>query len=448
MGKIRISYYLKSRNSEMREVIIKFNFGYKTVDSLTGKVKYKPFVYNTGVKTKIEFWNTDKGIPERKEDLAKVASVKRKLKTLYFSLQDQGKEISPQRLKVEMDLLLGRQKVQNSITRVYDFIYEFILEREEKKEQNEYRYSYNTRRNYRALNRIILEYENANNTILSAEYLDRDQYLDFQKKCQEKAGKSNTAWTHMKNLKATLKKIKRKYKVQTFDPAEELGHRERITFKVEHKTYFDFADIERIISFSTPDEEMRNVKLILLTLLFSGVRYSDVYKVIPEYTYKDKSIEFKYAHFLTTKNPTEVVIPFVKPLEDAMKKNNGKMARRISQNDFNYNVKILCKRIGFTTNKQLAYTNGKGVSKLERKVQYAFVSSHIGRRSFITNFINIVPPTLISKITGHQFKMKEVVFKYNKITPLKGAVLFMKFIKSLSKDKAWQDEFPILLVNK
>lgn len=446
MRKLKISSYLKSRKGEMREVIIRFCFGYKIVDSLTGKVRYKPFLYNSGVRTTVEYWNADQSIPIKTEDFVKVESVKEKLKTLYHYLILEGEEISPELLKEKMDLSLGRREMPKTITRIYDFIYEFILEREVVKEHKEYKYSYNTRRNYRALNKIILEYEERNNIKLSAESLDKNQYLDFQKKCQKQANKNNTVWTHMKNLTAVLKKIKRKYNIETFDPAKELGRGERVTPKIENKIYFDFSDIKKIIDFPASDKEMSNVKMILLTLLFSGVRYSDVYKVIPKYTYKDQSIEFKYAHFLTTKNPTEVIVPFVKPLEDAMLENNGKMARRISQNEFNHNVKTLCKRIGFTVKKQIAYTNGNCEVELEEKVHYEFISSHIGRRSFITNFINVVPPTLIAKITGHQFKMREVVFKYNKITPLKGAVLFMKFIKSLSKDKEWKDEFPIKLV--
>lgn len=447
MAKIKISYYLKSRNSEMREVIMKCSFGYKVTDSLTGKSKYKPFVYNTGVKTTLEFWDTDRSIPIDKTDLIIVETIKGKLKTLYNYLVNRGDDISPELLKEEMDLLLGRKKVSGTVTRIYDFIYEFILEREVEKDQSKFEYSYNTRKNYKALNKMILEYEKERNVKLIAENLDKQQYLDFQKKCQEKACKCNTVWTYMKNLTAVLKKIRGKYKIEIFDAKEELGYGERITPKTEDKVYLDFFEIEEIIKFNAPNKEMNNIKLILLTLLFSGVRYSDVYKVIPKHTYKDRSIEFRYAHFLTTKNPTEVVIPLVKPLEDAILKNNGKTATRISQNEFNRGVKVLCKMIGFTTNKQLSYTNGKGVVKLENKFHYEFVSSHVGRRSFITNFINIVPPTLIAKITGHKFKMREVVFKYNKITPLKGAVLFMKFIKSLSKDNDWKGEFPISLID-
>lgn len=446
MSKDKFQFYLKSRLGAKREVVLRFSFGYRVENNLTGKVSYQPFIYDTGVKITFEDWDSKKSIPLRTSDYVKVLGVKEKLETLYNHLLNEGEEITPQILKSKMDMLLGRQKVKKVITRIYDFIYEFVLEKEADKPVEEFTFSYNTRRNYRALNRLIIEFEKERNITMTAENLDREMYLDFQKKCREKAKKINTAWSYMKNLSAALRKISKKYKVKVFDPSIELENQEKISQKEEDKIYFEFTEIQKIIDFKPPSKNLRNVKLILLTLLFSGARYSDVHKVIPKYEFQNARIQFRYAHFITTKNPTEVIVPFMKPLEDAFAENNGHPPFAMSAIDFNAEVKELCKMIGFRDMKKIVYTNSSGIKEFEEKPLFRFVSSHIGRRSFISNFINAVSPTLITKITGHQFKMKDVVFKYNKIKPLKGALLFMKFIKSLSNDEDWQDEFPIKLV--
>ena len=251
----------------------------------------------------------------------------------------------------------------------------------------------------------------------------------------------------MKNLIAVIRKIGKQYSFEVFNPTLELEKKEIITDKVEDKIYFDFEDIQRIIDYKATTDYLKDIKLIFLTLLFSGARYSDVHKVIPNNDYKKSGTNFRYAHFITIKNPTEVVVPFVEPLENAWEEYDKETFPKMSNMKFNEGVKELCQKVGFTKMKKLIYTNSNGEKEFDEKPHYKFVSSHIGRRSFITNFINVVSPTLITRITGHQFKMKEVVFKYNKITPLKSAVLFMKFAKKLYDDEDWRDVFPIRLIS-
>jgi DNA-binding Xre family transcriptional regulator len=52
----------------------------------------------------------------------------------------------------------------------------------------------------------------------------------------------------------------------------------------EDKIYLEFEHIKAILSYTPDTPEKANAKLILLTLLFTGCRYSDVYKIKPEYT--------------------------------------------------------------------------------------------------------------------------------------------------------------------
>lgn len=445
MSNTAISYQLKARDGNLREIIIKFSFGFKEVNTLTGKTNYKPLRYDSGVKITDDSWDYSNQRPSRPTDFMKVLQVQEKLETLYRNLVDTGVYITPEVLKDKLDIRLGRKKKTISTTVIADYIFETVLEREVKKEENNYKYKKQTRKNYRSLRNRILEFEKDTNLKLTAESMNKETYLMFQQYCRNRAKKNNTAWTFMKNLTAVLRKIKKQYEIPVFEPSKELEKSQIMTDKLEDKVYFDFEDIQILLDHKASTERLQRIKWILLTLLFSGARYSDVFKVIPQFEYKKSGISFKYAHFLTTKNPTEVVVPFMQPLDELWKKNEIDRLPRLSDQKFNSGVKELCKEAGFTQLRKIAFTNSHGEKEFEVKPFYSFVSSHIGRRSFVTNFINVLSPLLITKITGHQFKMTDVVFKYNKITPLKSAVLFMKFAKKLYDDEDWKDEFPIKL---
>ena len=87
-----------------------------------------------------------------------------------------------------------------------------------------------------------------------------------------------------------------------------------------------------MIKYKPKDDKQRNVKLIMLTLLFTGCRYSDVARIKPEY-YHDKDNEsFYYARYITEKGRgKEVIVPILKPLMDAFIENGEAVSMIITQ---------------------------------------------------------------------------------------------------------------------
>jgi hypothetical protein len=92
----------------------------------------------------------------------------------------------------------------------------------------------------------------------------------------------------------------------------------------------------------------------------------------------------------------------------------------------------------------LSYTDSRGKKVLETSPFNTLVSSHTGRRSFITNLINYVPVTILTKITSHQLKETSIIFGYNKTSLLENAVLFVKELARLQESN--QDHFKIRLI--
>ena len=90
------------------------------------------------------------------------------------------------------------------------------------------------------------------------------------------------------------------------------------------------------------------------------------------------------------------------------------------------------------------YTDSKGHKQSVTKKLYQFVTSHTGRRSFITNLINFIPLPTLTKITGHKLEDKNIVFAYNKMTLLENATLFRKLVRSAKEENP--EYFPFDLV--
>lgn len=434
----KYTYYLKAVNRENKPVMLKFNFGYKEVNPISGKTKYIALRYNTGVKVINENWSYENQIPLHPKDYAKVEEIKDTIFNTYNYLIKQGVEITPDLLKSELDVLFGKKIQKKEILVVCDFIEKKIIEPK--------KLDAKTISQYVVLKGKLETYETDNNIKLTSENLNRNHYLAFQEQCQNKLSKSNAVWGVMKNFKSALNKMRREYRnISIFNPTEELSRQEKIQLVYDRKVYLEFNQIQTIINYQPDSERLKNVKLILLTLIFTGCRYSDVFKVTPKETYIDETINFKYARFITEKGEgTEVIVPILKPLEQAIINNKGQVAYPISDVKFNKYVKELCELAKLTEEVKLVFTDAKGNKQFESKPFFKFVSSHIGRRTFVTNLISAIPITLLSKVTGHSFNDKEIIFKYDKKTLLQNAVLFVKELKRVGIDR--KEEYPIPLI--
>jgi integrase len=199
--------------------------------------------------------------------------------------------------------------------------------------------------------------------------------------------RQNAVWKIQKNLNAVLNELRREYShLFVFSPTDQLSSSEKTSMVEEKKVYLEFDKIEELIEHIPSNEKLANIKLILLTLVFTGCRYSDVFKVVPEYTYTDNTLEYRYAHFITDKQPkTEVIVPILKPLEDAIAANDGNLPKAISSQKFNVYVKELGQEIGWTEEVKIVYTDAHGDKQFETKPFYMFISSGLIRSQNLCN---------------------------------------------------------------
>ena len=274
--------------------------------------------------------------------------------------------------------------------------------------------------------------------------MNEQLYAQFMEESRNTLKKQNSIWLLFADFRTVMRRIAKTYKISVFVPTHEISSNDKVRFKFEEKIYLNFEQIQRILNYEPPSERMLDTKLILMKLLFTGCRYSDVFKVKPEFSYDKDGVSFEYTRFITQKRDVEVIIPILKPLRDMLEQNVERAHHRYSEAGFNLNVKELARQCGMDEPITLSYTDSRGKKQFETKPFYQFVSSHTGRRSFITNLINYVPITILTKITSHQLKDASIIFGYNKITLLENAVLFVKELYRLQETN--KDHFKFQLI--
>lgn len=444
--KLKVNFILKTGVAGDIPVLAVFNFGYKEFDVMKQTFVYKPLRYYTGIKVAKSEWDTEARLPKDRNSRAILLQIE-KQGTEIFNYLKSNETVTPERLKQELDVKLKGKTEKAAVTRVR--ITEFI----EKEILTETSIKKKTKESYKTLKNRIEDFESLTGRPFYSNELNENLYNSFMDSIRERSSRINTVWSVYKTLKAVLYRIARRYKIDVFSPTKELRSTDKLKSVTEDKIYLEFEHIKAILNYTPDTPEKANAKLILLTLLFTGCRYSDVYKIKPEYTYDKKGLVFQYARYFSEKTDTEVVVPILKPLQAAIVANNGEMAHRMPPQKFNVLVKTIAEEAGLSEEITLSYTDATGKKQFITKKQHDFVSSHIGRRSFITNLINFIPITVLSKITGHansiplpDFDMSEtsVIFKYNKISLVDNAARFIKELKRQVKDN--RDHFPFELV--
>lgn len=430
--RLRINFALKDGGTVETPVLAVMTFGQKEIDLITGKTTYKRLRYYTGVKAKPADWNKAAKLPYNKTAQADLLQFEKTALEVYNVLQSVNGNVTIETMKAALDEKLKgkKQKVVQRI-RITEFIETEIISDSEMKHW--------TKCGYSRLKQYFEDFETVyGKPIYNHEFDDRVFRL-FMAEVRKRNNRYNSVTYFYKNLKATLNRIKRTYKVPVFNPTEELPKAQKQADIKPAKVYLNFEQIQKVIKHKPKTKREENVKLIFLTLFFTGCRYSDVFKIKPEGQYHKTGLKFSYGHYISQKTNIEVIVPILKPLADAIATNGGATAKKMDLAEFNKELRELLRDCGLTEPITLSYTDSYGNKKFEQKPFCNFVSSHTGRRSFVSNLINHIPDTILSKITGHDTgnSSSNMIHGYNQISPIDSAVLFYRTlsrIQSIDKE--------------
>ncbi|GAC1314656.1 MAG: site-specific integrase [Mucilaginibacter sp.] len=172
--------------------------------------------------------------------------------------------------------------------------------------------------------------------------------------------------------------------------------------------YLSEAELLKIYHLELPSERLRVVRDNFCFACFTGLRYSDITKLMPE-NIKDDYIEIK-----TEKTREFLRIPLNVYSKELLNRNGGRLPKLFSNQKTNDYLKELGELAELTESIQII--KYRGVEKVEfLESKYKFLCTHTARRTFVTLSLEKgMRPETVMSITGH--KDYKTFKKYIKLT--------------------------------
>ena len=158
------------------------------------------------------------------------------------------------------------------------------------------------------------------------------------------------------------------------------------------------SEIQKLMNHDLSDRpSLERVRDLFWLLCYTGQRFEDLINFDP------KDIKNNAWDFISVKVKKRVIVPFegyIAPAKDILER-IGYSVPKISNQKFNEYIKTVGKLAGMDEIIKITRYSGKQKLVIEKR-KYDFLSSHVGRRSMVTNLLSRnVPITLVQKLTAH-----------------------------------------------
>lgn len=249
---------------------------------------------------------------------------------------------------------------------------------------------------------LLLRYESFIGRRLKIVDIDSQFKREFEIYCEEEGYATNTISVTFKFIKTVCNHAGSK----GVEISPELKLVRKKPEKVE-KIYLNFDELERIesISNSRLNENLQHSRDWLIISSYTGQRISDFMCFSKEQIRVEKGkslIEFRQK-----KTDKLMTIPLHQKVLKILEKRDGDFPKVIVDQKYNYFIKEVCRIAGInkivTGSKKIEIPHNSGkFRKIKDEYQkWELVTSHIGRRSFATNFYGQIPTTYLTYVTGH-----------------------------------------------
>jgi integrase len=177
------------------------------------------------------------------------------------------------------------------------------------------------------------------------------------------------------------------------------------------KIFLSVEEIELIANVKLEQEHLINARDWLVISCETGQRVSDFMKFtkskIRNEVSEKSGKKIALIEFTQVKTQKLMAIPLQKKVIEILNKRNGEFPREISDQKYNEYIKVVCDKAGINQ-----IIKGSKMKASEKKSEtgrkesgefpkFELVTSHIGRRSFATNYYGIIPTSLLMNATGH-----------------------------------------------
>lgn len=171
--------------------------------------------------------------------------------------------------------------------------------------------------------------------------------------------------------------------------------------------YLSFKELQLIKNCENIPLEYENARRWLYLSAFLGQRISDFMRFTGKMVRKEKNNYF--IDFTQTKTGKKLSLLMHPEVVKFLQNNNMEFPAPIDEPTYNEQIKEVCRRSGITEEMEgslLIDITPESEESIWRKVRgihpkYKFIGSHIGRKSYCTNFYGKLPTSLILEVSGH-----------------------------------------------
>jgi integrase len=255
---------------------------------------------------------------------------------------------------------------------------------------------------YNVLKQLLIRYEASLKRKLLIIDIDTNFKKSFEDYCLKNLYAPNTIARAIRSVKTICKHAK-------YKGVETSYQLDNITVKYTkvENTYLTFEEIDKIenIKKEKLTESLEVARDWLVISCYLGQRISDFMR------FTDKQIRIEKGkhliEFTQKKTGKIMTVPLHKKVLETLNKRNGKFPSPLSDQKYNDYIKEVGRIAELTYKvKGSKKTETELNSKIFRKETGLFekcdlITSHIGRRSFATNFYGQIPTTYLIYVTGH-----------------------------------------------
>ncbi len=279
-----------------------------------------------------------------------------------------------------------------------------------------------TQKNYNVVKQLLIRYETFIKKIVLISEVNEDFKLNFEAYCDKQGYAKNT----IAKAFSCILTVCRDAKYNGLDTSYQLEKIKAKYVKID-KIYLTFNELEKIdkIEKRKLTDSLDNAKDWLIISCYTGQRVSDFMRFTKEMIRIENGKHL--IEFTQKKTGKIMTLPLHPKVLEILKKRNGMFPYAISDQKYNEYIKLVCELAKLNQlekgSKLLETAPDSGIFRKVSKMfkKWELVTSHIGRRSFSTNFYGTIPTSYLIYVTGHSTE-----------------VMFLNYIGKSNKDIAME----------
>jgi integrase len=276
-----------------------------------------------------------------------------------------------------------------------------------------------TQKKYNVTKHLLERYQKTKSTQIKIADVNDKFKVDFENYCL----KNNYALNTISKDLRTIKTVCNHARYNGISTSHQLDKIKTPQHKTE-KIYLTFEELTKIenIDKRRLNDNYDNAKDWLIISCYTGQRISDFMrfdKSMIRYEKNKQGILKPFIEFTQVKTNKVMTVALHPKVIEILEKRNDDFPKIISDAKYNLYIKQVCRIAGITdVIKGSRLTDINNEDKTEKKAKnkdevkqfrkevgmykkWELITSHIGRRSFATNFYGTIPTTHLKNVTGH-----------------------------------------------